>query len=60
MTGPNGEVTTYTYNSAGDLISETDPMGNISDWTYNNLNEVLSSQTPLELAAEVATTYSYD
>jgi RHS repeat-associated protein len=60
VTGPDGQVTTYTYNSEGDLISKTDPMGATSDWTYNNLNEVTSSQTPLELAAGVATTYTYD
>jgi YD repeat-containing protein len=31
---PNGQTTTYTYNSAGDLHQLTDPLGHTTTWTW--------------------------
>ncbi len=57
---PDGNATTYTYDSAGDLLTKTDALGNTWTYTYNSFGEVLTSQTPDQAAAIVVTTNGYD
>ncbi|MGH9305314.1 MAG: LamG-like jellyroll fold domain-containing protein [Acidimicrobiales bacterium] len=56
ITDPNGQVTTQTYDSSGNLLTSTDPLGRTSTMTYNALNEPLTRQDP----RGVTTTYVYD
>ena len=57
--GPN-LVTSYTYNSAGQVTTMTDPNGNESAWTYDSLGRITKITyavgTPLQSSEE----YSYD
>ena len=57
---PDGNATTYSYDSAGDVLTKTDALGSIWTYTYNSLGEVLTSQTPDQAAASVVTTNGYD
>lgn len=44
ITSPGGGITTYAYNSAGDVAKVTDPIGMVTTYTYDNLGRE-SSQT---------------
>jgi RHS repeat-associated protein len=55
-TDPNGNTTSYTYDSEGDLLSKTDPLGRMTSYTYNSFGEVTSETNPLG----VTTTNAYD
>jgi RHS repeat-associated protein len=55
-TDPNGNVTSYTYDQAGNTLTETDPLGNTTSSTYNSLNEPLTVSNPVG----TTTTYTYD
>ena len=56
VTDPNGNVTTNTYDSSGNLLSTTDPLGNTTSYSYNSLNEVVTKTSPFG----ETTTYTYD
>jgi RHS repeat-associated protein len=53
---PNGNATTMTYDSSGNLLTRTDALGRETVWTYNSFNEPLTMTDP----KQVETTYSYD
>jgi RHS repeat-associated protein len=55
-TDPNGNTTTYTYSSSGQLLTETDPLGHKTTYTYNSMGEVATETDPLG----VTTTNTYD
>ena len=57
---PDGNVTTYTYDSLGDVLTKTDALGHTWAYTYNSLGEVVTSQTPSQAAADVDTTDGYN
>ena len=60
-TSPNGGVTKYAYDSAGDVASVTDALGLVTSHTYDNLGRELSStQTSDTYPAGLTTTYAYD
>ncbi len=42
VTDANGNTTTMTYNSAGDMLTKTAPLGGEQTWTYDALNDVTS------------------
>jgi RHS repeat-associated protein len=47
VTGPDGNVASYTYNSTGQVLTSTDPLGDITSYTYNSFGEVLTKTDPL-------------
>ncbi len=56
VTDPNGDTTTMTYDSSGNMLSMTDADGNTTTYTYNSLNEPLTQTDPLG----IETAWSYD
>ena len=60
-TSPNGGLTTYAYDSAGDVAKVTNPVGLVTTHTYDNLGRVLTStQVSDTYPAGLTTTYLYD
>ena len=55
-TDRNGNVTTNTYDSRGDVTSTTDPLGNVTRYTYDGAGALLTATDPLG----TTTTYTYD
>jgi RHS repeat-associated protein len=55
-TDPDGNTTTDTYGTNGNLTSSTDALGNTTSYTYNSLGEPLTVTDPLG----ITTTYTYD
>jgi RHS repeat-associated protein len=53
---PNGDVTTYTVDSHGNILTATDPLGRVTTNTYNGFNEVLTTED----GNGVTTTNTYD
>lgn len=53
---PLAATTTYTYDSAGDLISQTDPLGRTTAYTYDSAGNALTTTDPLGKV----TTRTYD
>ena len=47
ISDPDGHMTTYTYDSNGNLLTKTDPLGRKTTYTYNSMNEVLTTTDPL-------------
>ena len=45
VTNPEGNTTTYTYNSNGDTSSVTDAAGNTTTYTYDSIGQKLSETT---------------
>lgn len=43
---PKGGVTTYTYDAAKNITSETDPASRTTSYTYDNKNRMTSSRDP--------------
>ncbi len=37
MTAPGGGVTSFAYDSAGDVMATTSPLGLVTKYTYDNL-----------------------
>jgi len=56
LTAASGKATAYTYDSYGNLASETDALGRKTSYTYDTLGRKTSMTTP----AGGTTTYSYD
>ena len=58
---PNGNVTTATYDSAGNLLSATDALGHTTEFTYNSLRQVTSITEPQQINGQpVIRTMTYD
>jgi RHS repeat-associated protein len=61
VTSPNGGVTSYAYDSAGDVMQATDPLGLVTRYTYDNLGR---AQTETQISdtypAGLTMTYTYD
>jgi RHS repeat-associated protein len=55
-TDANGDVTSYSYDSSGNLLQKTDPLGRITSYTYNRLDEPTSITLPMG----ETTTIAYD
>lgn len=53
---PQGGVTTYTHDGAGNVTSETDPSGRTTNYTYDDKKRMTSSRDP----DGNVTTYRYD
>jgi RHS repeat-associated protein len=53
---PDGNTTTYTYDSDGNMLTKTEPSGHEWHYTYNDLDEVLTAEDP----DGVTTTNTYD
>lgn len=53
---PNGNVTSYTVDSSGNVLTKTDPLGRVTTSTYNGFNEPLT----VEDGNGVTTTNTYD
>ena len=51
-----GHTTTFTYNSAGDVLSQTDPLGHTSSYTYDAMGRELSRLTPWAIRLRTRTT----
>ena len=49
-------MTSFTYDSSGNLTSLTDPDGNTTTWTYNDQDQLIQETNPLGASAY----YSYD
>jgi RHS repeat-associated protein len=65
VTDPNGKAINYTYDTAGNLTSETDAAGNKTTYTYDALGRRLTKVSPRGYAkggkaSEFTTTYTYD
>jgi RHS repeat-associated protein len=45
--GPEGWTTSFTYDSSGNKLTETNPLGNTTRWTYNGFSQVLTETDPL-------------
>jgi RHS repeat-associated protein len=41
---PNGNITSYTRDSSGNVITTADPLGRVTANTYNSFNEVLTTE----------------
>ena len=60
-TSPNGGVTSYAYDSAGDVMRTTDPLGLVTNYTYDNLGRVLTeTEISNTFPAGLTTSYTYD
>jgi RHS repeat-associated protein len=61
VTSPDGGVTSYEYDSAGDVAQVTDPLGQVTRYTYDNLGrELTQTQTSHTYPAGLTTSYIYD
>src|ERR1035437_4696436 len=52
---PNGQTTSMTYDSSGNLLSATDALGHVTSETYDSLNDTLTVTDP----NQVQTTNTY-
>ena len=57
-TGAEEETVTYTYDAAGNRLTETKG-GNTTSYSYNNLNQ-LTEATETGTGSSAIRTYSYD
>jgi RHS repeat-associated protein len=55
-TDPRGHVTLMSYDTSGNMLSQTRPDGSHESWTYDSLNNVVSHTN----ARGYTTTYTYD
>ena len=65
VTDPNGNTTTYAYNSAGELTSVTTPLGEETTYTYDAAGRRITmvdarGNTSGGTPSAHTTTYSYD
>jgi RHS repeat-associated protein len=60
-TAPDGGVTSYAYDSAGDVAKVTDPLGMVTTYTFDNIGRELSqTQVSDSYHAGLTTSYAYD
>jgi RHS repeat-associated protein len=58
--GVAGNVTRYTYNSLGEVVSETDPLGIATTFEYDSGGQLLAKSTPLgENQPTITSSWSY-
>jgi RHS repeat-associated protein len=61
VTSPDGGVTSYAYDAAGDVMQVTNPLGLITKYTYDNLGrELTQTQISDTYPAGLTTSYTYD
>jgi RHS repeat-associated protein len=61
ITTPGGGVTSYAYDSSGDVMQVTDPLGLVTKYSYDNLGRQLTeTQISNTYPAGLTTSYSYD
>ena len=61
LTAPGGGVTSYAYDSAGDVMRATNPLGLVTRYTYDNLGRDLTqTQVSDTFPAGLTTSYGYD
>jgi RHS repeat-associated protein len=62
ITSPNGGVTSYAYNSAGDVAQVTDPLKMVTSYTYDNIGRELTVTQVSDTypAPGLTTSYVYD
>jgi RHS repeat-associated protein len=61
VTSPAGGVTTFAYDSAGDVMQTTDPLGMVTKYTYDALGRQLTqTQVSDSFMAGLTTSYTYD
>lgn len=61
VTAPRGGVTSYAYDSSGDLMQVTDPLGLVTKYTYDNLGrELTSTEVSNSYPAGLTTSYTYN
>jgi RHS repeat-associated protein len=61
VTSPGGGVTSYEYDSAGDVAQVTNPLGLVTRYAYDNLGRQLSqTQVSDTYPAGLTTSYAYD
>ncbi len=61
VTTPGGGVTTYAYDSSGDLMQTANPLGLVTKFTYDNLGrELTTAQISDSYPAGLTTSFSYD
>jgi RHS repeat-associated protein len=53
-------TTTWTYNSFGQPLSETDPAGHTTTWTYDTAGNLLTRSVPLNATQTATTTFHHD
>ena len=44
--GGTSPVWSYTYNSAGDVLTETDPLSHVTTYTYDSMGRLLTDKKP--------------
>ena len=61
VTTPGGGVTTYAYDSSGDLMQTANPLGLVTKYTYDNIGrELTSTQISNTYPAGLTTSFTYD
>ncbi len=61
VTTPGGGITTYAYNSAGDIMQTTNPLGLVTKYTYDNIGRQLTStQVSDTYPGGLTTSFTYD
>ncbi len=61
ITAPGGGVTSYAYDSAGDVMQTTNPLGLVTNYAYDNLGRELTEvQISNTFPAGLTTGFSYD
>ena len=61
VTAPGGGVTSYAYDSAGDVMQATNPLGLVTKYSYDNLGRDLTqAQVSNTFPAGLTTSYAYD
>ena len=61
MTTPDGGVTSYEYDSEGDVAQVTNPVGLVTTYTYDNLGrELTQTQSSDTYPDGLTTSYTYD
>ncbi len=56
VTDPNGDSTTFAFDTAGNMASLTDPLDNTTAWTYDHAGRVVTETNELDDAR----TFEYD
>jgi YD repeat-containing protein len=60
VTGPDGRILTFAYNSAGQIASVTDNLGKVYGYTYDSTGNLSSVQYPDSSGSPKTRTYLYN